>query len=168
MKTLTKEEILASIKKERRGFFGVYVMMVALCLYLMKRISRTVEMAHGQNGKMIYFSVMIFLFIILPLIVYFVSVNTSALVKRGSFYIVKDVVCEKHHFVGDELDYYLSFENYKKGKEKYKVLKEEYSSVREGDELYLIYAGPFKKLSAIFPTKEWELSVELQQKYREN
>lgn len=166
MKKLTKEEIMATIKKERRGFWGVYVTAIAVCLLLMKRVGRTVELAHGQNGKMICFGVMIFLFMVLPLIVYFVSVNTSAMVKRGGFYIVKDGLLRKSHFTGDN-DYYFTFENYKKGKEKYRVLEDEYNSARKGDEFYLVYAGPFKKLSAIFPIKEWELSVELQQKYKE-
>lgn len=166
MKTLTKEEIIASIKKERRGFWGVYATAVAVCLLMMNRVGRTVELAHGQNGKMVCFGIMIFLFMVLPLIVYFVSLNTGALVKRGSFSVRKDVLLKKSHFTGDN-DYYFSFENFKKGKEKYRVLEGEYDNARKGDEFYLVYTGPFKKLSAIFPVKEWELSVDLQQKYKE-
>lgn len=166
MKALTKEEIITSIRKERRGFWGVYGTAVAVCLLLMNRVGRTVELAHGQNGKMICFGVMILLFMVLPLIVWFVSLNTSALVKRGSFTVRKDVLIRKSHFTGDN-EYYFSFENYKKGKEKYRVLEGEYNSAGKGDEFYLVYAGPFNKLSAIFPVKEWELSVELQQKYKE-
>ncbi len=166
MKTLTKEEIIASIKQERRGFFGVYASAVIVCLLLMKRVGRTVEIAHGQSGKMICFGIMIFLFMVLPLIVWFVSLNTSALVKRGSFAVRKDVLLKKSHFTGDN-EYYFFFENYKKGKEKYRVLEEDYDNAGKGDEFYLVYAGPFKRLSAIFPAKEWELSVDLQQKYKE-
>lgn len=166
MKPLTKEEIIESIKKERRGFFGVYATAVAVCMILMKRVGRTVEIAHGQNGKMICFGVMIFLFMVLPLIVYFVSLNTSGLVKKGSFVVRKDVLLKKSHFTGDN-DYFFAFENYKKGKEKYRVLEDEYDNAQKGDEFYLVYAGPFKRLSAIFPVKDWELSVELQQKYKE-
>lgn len=136
MKPLTKEEIIASINKERNGFWGMYGTAVVVCLLLMNRVGRTVELAHGQNGKMICFGIMIFLFMVLPLIVYFVSLNICALVKRGSYVVRKDVLLKKSHFTGD-------------------------------NEFYLVYAGPFKRLAAIFPAKEWELSVELQQKYKE-
>lgn len=166
MKPLTKEEIIASINRERRGFWGVYATAVAVCLILMKRVGRTVEIAHGSNGKMICFCIMIFLFMVLPLIVYFGSLNASAMVKRGNFVVRKDVLLKKSHFTGDN-EYYFIFENYKKGKEKYRVLEAEYDNAGKGDEFYLVYAGPFKRLAAIFPAKEWEISVALQQEYKE-
>lgn len=167
MQTLTKEKIVERIKQERSGFFSVYATMVLIGFLIMKRAVRSVEIAHGQTGKLTFYGIVIFLFMVLPLIVYFVSLNTSALVKRGSFYITKDTVSRKHHFVGDRTDYALSFEKHKRGKERYKVLEEEYDNVAEGDEFYLVCAGCFKKIAAYFPASEWELSAELQQKYKE-
>ena len=167
MQTLTKENILERIKQERRGFFSIYATMVLIGFLIMKRAGRSVALAHGQTGKLICYGIVIFLFMVLPLIVYFVSLNTSALIKRGSFYITKDMVSKKHHFVGERTDYALSFAKHKKGKERYKVLEEEYESVEEGDEFFLICAGPFQKIAAYFPVSEWELSVDLQQKYKE-
>lgn len=95
----------------------------------------------------------------------FCVIKYECIDKAGQFFITKDTVSKKHHFVGERTDYALSFAKHKK--ERYKVLEEEYESVEEADEFFLICAGSFQKIAAYFPVSEWELSVDLQQKYKE-